>query len=408
MWTAKSIALIIAVLLLLVIAWNTDITLVYILFLASFLLFVGSFIILQLNIVNLQVTRYIEETAFEDEMLDVGLIIENKRTLPNYLFEVVDNFSCGPPDERRSSIFILRLAGFEKLKLSYIGKCYKRGLWKIGPITVNSQDYLGFFKMKKSLNVISEILVYPKIFRILNFPPLARGSVSWLGVETAKISGDSHEFYGVREYQRGDAISRIHWPSSARLRELIVRQFERSAVQEVTLVLDLKKGHDIGTGKETTLEYAVKIGASICRYLIDIGALVQIIAYGKEPIMLHFGKGESHMYQILEELAKVQADGMTALKDVLEEANFITPYNSTLILIMLDIDRDALSSLIQFKVKGIRLIVVVLSSATFGVVSEEFLEQQGIREFEEALANLEAYQYRIAKGDDLEKKFETV
>ncbi len=406
MWTTKSIALIIAVLLLLVIAWNTDITLVYILFLASFLLFVGSFIILQLNIVNLQVARNIEETAFEDEMLDVGLVIENKRALPNFLFEVVDNFSCGPPDEPRPSIFILKLAGFEKLKVSYIGKCYKRGLWRIGPLTVNSQDSLGFFRMKKSLYVFSDILVYPKVFRILNFPPLARGSVSWLGVETAKISGDSHEFYGVREYQRGDAISRIHWPSSARLRELIVKQFERSAVQEATLVLDLKKGHDIGTGKETTLEYGVKIGASICRYLIDIGAIVQVIAHGKEPIMLHFGKGESHMYQILEEFAKVQADGVTDLKDVLEEANFITPYNSTLIVIMLDIDRDALSSLIQFKVKGIRLIVVVLSTSTFAVVPEAFLDEKGMRDFEESLANLEAYQYRIAKGDDLEKKFE--
>ncbi len=407
MWTAKSITLIIAVLLLLVIAWNTDITLIYILFLAGFILFVGSFLLLQLSIPKININRTIEETAFEDEMLDVGLAIENKKAFPNYFFEIIDGFLCGPPEEPRPSLFILRLGGFEKLRLSYLGKCYKRGLWKIGPISINSQDPLGFFKMTKTLSVFSEVLVYPKIFRVFSFPPLAKGSISWLGVETAKISGDSHEFYGVREYQQGDAISRIHWPSSARQGRLIVKQFERSTVQEVTIVLDLEKGHDIGVGKETTLEYGIKIAASICRYLIDIGAIIQLLGYSKEPIMIPFGKGESQMYQILEYLAKVQADGAVSLKDVLEEASFITPYNSTLIVIMLDIDREALYSLVQFKVKGVRLIVIVLNTSTFGILKGGFQDLQNLRDFEDSLANLEAYQYRISKGEDLEKAFET-
>jgi hypothetical protein len=111
----------------------------------------------------------------------------------------------------------------------------------------------------------------------------------------------------------------------------------------------------------------------------------------------------------LECLAKVRSDGDYSLSQTLEEASFIAPYSSTLITIMLDIDIDALSSLVQFKVKGIKLIIVVLSSSTFGQTEEgEHFEIESAKEFDETLASLEAYVYRISKGDDLEKKFETV
>ncbi|MBU4311641.1 MAG: DUF58 domain-containing protein [Candidatus Omnitrophica bacterium] len=409
MFTAKSIFLVITVVVLLAIAWNTDITMVYIFFVISFVMFVLSFVHLQINIPDISVTRELNETAFEDDILNVKMEISNKRGLAASFFELIDRFPAGPPDEKDISIFVLDIKAREKKKISYVANCYKRGLWELGPVRVVSQDALGFFRMKKSLKVFSQILIYPSLFNVFAFPPLASGSVSWMGVETAKISGDSHEFFGVREYQSGDAMSRIHWPSSARHNRLIVKQFERNAVQEVTIVLDLKKGHDIGTGKKTTLEYAVKIAGSVARYLLNEGAFVQMIGYGKEAAILPFGKGESARHKILEYLARVQAGGNFSLAQTLEEASFVTPYSSTLIAIMLDNDTEAVSSLVQFKVKGIKLILIVLSTSTFGPVEESAqLDADAARRFDEGLASLEAYVYRVSKGDDLEKKFETV
>jgi uncharacterized protein (DUF58 family) len=409
MLTSKSLCLLITVIVLLAIAWNTDITMVYIFFVIAFVMFVLSFIHLQINIPDISIVRELQETAFEDDILNIKIDIKNKRRLPAYFFELVDMLPFAAPGEKEKSLFILDIGGGEDKKFNYTAECYKRGLWRIGPLTLISQDALGFFKIKKMLNVFSDILIYPSLFRIFAFPPLAKGSVSWMGVETAKISGDSHEFFGVREYQRGDAMSRIHWPSTARHNKLIVRQFERNAVQEVTIVLDLKKGHDIGSGRDTTLEYSVKIAGSIARYLSNEGAFVQMIGYGKENVLLPFGKGESHMYKILEYLAKVRSDGEFTLSQTLEEVSFVTPYSSTLIVILLDNDMDSLSSLIQFKIKGIKLILVVLSVSTFGPLEEyEQLDAEAAKRFDEALATLEAYVYRVSKGDDLEKKFETV
>ncbi len=229
-------------------------------------------------------------------------------------------------------------------------------------------------------------------------------------METAKISGDSHEFFGVREYQRSDLKSRIHWPLTARHNALIVKEFERSAAQEVTIILDLKKGHDIGMGKDTTLEYSVKIAGSVARYLLDKGVFVQLVGYGKKEEIIYLGRGESHMHRILEYLAMVKADGGTALSKALEETAFIVPNQSTLIALLLDSDMDSLSSLVQFKVRGIKLILVVFAAQTFGKLQEEDIEKhydkESSKKFDDLLLSLEARVYRVSKGDKLEEKFE--
>ena len=142
---------------------------------------------------------------------------------------------------------------------------------------------------------------------------------------------------------------------------------------------------------------------------MDSGAFIQVIGYSSESVVVPFGKGESNMYKIFEFLARAKAEGKSSLSETLDEASFITPYNSTLVTIMLDNDMSALSSLVQFRIKGIKLIVVVLSSSTFGHTEEsEYLSIEDAKRFDEALAGLEAYVYRISKGDDLEKKFEMV
>ena len=55
------------------------------------------------------------------------------------------------------------------------------------------------------------------------------------------------------------------------------------------------------------------------------------------------------------------------------------------------------------------MILIVLSASTFGQIEEgEYLDTEAAKRFDETMAGLEAYVYRISKGDDLEKKFEIV
>ena len=180
-----------------------------------------------------------------------------------------------------------------------------------------------------------------------------------------------------------------------------------SASYQATIILDLYKGHDIGSGKETTLEYSIKIAASIARYLINRGALVQLVAHGSESVMLPFGKGRPHFFQILESLATVQADGAFTLENVLNKFDFAITANSTLVVIMLDIDHDVMKSLEQLKTKGVSVIQFVLLSSTFAFIPESIGLARERKEIPpNAISGVETRTYYISQGADLEGVFE--
>ena len=61
--------------------------------------------------------------------------------------------------------------------------------------------------------------------------------------------------------------------------ELIVKEFERNASTEVSIFLDLDAGAAWGRGREHTLEYAVRIAASVSEYASGRGNAVQLVAH---------------------------------------------------------------------------------------------------------------------------------
>ena len=127
MFTSKSIFLLITVITLLAIAWNTDITMVYIFFVIAFVMFVLSFVHLQLTIPDIGIKRDLHDTAYEDDVLNVRISIQNRRSLGAYFFEIVDRFPGGSLGEEESSLFVLKMDGREIKNASYVITCYKRG-----------------------------------------------------------------------------------------------------------------------------------------------------------------------------------------------------------------------------------------------------------------------------------------
>jgi uncharacterized protein (DUF58 family) len=99
---------------------------------------------------------------------------------------------------------------------------------------LESSDPLGFFRFRRR-GADGEIgLVLPR-FTSLTARPQAReleASVS------APRAGSGMELFGVREYRAGDPLRRIHWRSSARLGELVVREYEPPGVQTVGIFCD--------------------------------------------------------------------------------------------------------------------------------------------------------------------------
>jgi uncharacterized protein (DUF58 family) len=81
----------------------------------------------------------------------------------------------------------------------------------------------------------------------------------------------------VREYRVGDDLRRIHWRSTARVDELMVRREEQPHQSRATLVLDTRSTAHRGSGPASSFEYAVSAAASVASHLGGLGFTVRLL-----------------------------------------------------------------------------------------------------------------------------------
>lgn len=356
---------------------------------------------------GLQMTRDMPQVATEDDPVEITLRLRNASWLPKSLLRIMDHFPAGGPGETSQYALIGRAPPGQTVAWSYRATCYKRGEYFIGPAEATTHDPVGLFAARLRFTGRRRLLVYPRTFPIRQFPFILSGRTPRFGLEVGRLGGgDVGDFYGIREYRTGDSLQRVHWRSSARLGKLVVKQFEKSTVGEVTLVLDLMRGHDVGAGKETTLEYAVKIIASCAEYLIGQQALVQLICYGQANRSVPFGRGPTHLLRLLETLALVEADGPSSLGQVLRTVEPIVPQGSMCLVCMLNNDLEALGALLQLRLKGVTPVVFALDAATFSTGPRwERGRAFAPQEIRQVLTSPEARAYRIRQGENLGLQF---
>lgn len=110
----------------------------------------------------------------------------------------------------------------------------RRGVIGATGWSIHTSDPLAFFTGRRACTDSEVALVYPR------FAPLSR-PLPVRELETATAApraGSGNELFGIREYRAGDSLRRIHWRSSARHGELVVREYEPPGVQTLTIVVD--------------------------------------------------------------------------------------------------------------------------------------------------------------------------
>jgi uncharacterized protein (DUF58 family) len=139
----------------------------------------------------------------------------------------------------------------------------RRGRFGLGPIEVSSRGPLGLFTARRRLAVHGAVTIWPRL-RPVTPQVLAQVVPALETAGAAERTRHREDLYGVREYQPGDDINRIHWRSSARRGALVVREFERPTAPETTIVLDLDRRQT-----PERLDAAVRAAASVLRLARD-------------------------------------------------------------------------------------------------------------------------------------------
>ncbi|HZD24045.1 MAG TPA: DUF58 domain-containing protein, partial [Acidimicrobiia bacterium] len=151
---------------------------------------------------------------------------------------------------------------------TYRVMCRPRGVYRIGPAHAVSSDPLALAELPADDGPEDHLVVYPTVEPLTGFP-LVRGqdpSMAASRPEHAQRGGE--DFYTLREYQRGDDLRRIHWPSSAKTDQLMIRQLETPWQSRALVLLDVRPSvYESAEAFET----AVSGAASVVTHLVRSG-----------------------------------------------------------------------------------------------------------------------------------------
>jgi uncharacterized protein (DUF58 family) len=151
-----------------------------------------------------------------------------------------------------------------------------RGRYSVGPLTVRLSDPFGFIELTRAFTSQVSLVVTPVVVPL----PRVRLSGDWSGTGDNRpraFAAAGTEDVTVREYRMGDDLRRIHWRSTARTDELMVRREEQPYQSRATLVLDTRASAHRGTGPASSFEYAVSAAASVASHLAGLGFTVRML-----------------------------------------------------------------------------------------------------------------------------------
>jgi len=206
---------------------------------------------------GVEVARRAPDEAFAGDEIRVDLVIANRGRRPAVSLSVRDRFVAP------ARVFVPWLRPGASATAATIRAAARRGVVDGGPVEVASSAPFGLAEVRRAVRAPGRIVIYPGLVPVGDLSLLG---ASWAEGESARSvsRGAGREFHGVREYQRGDSLRHVHWPSTARHGSLIVREFEPDRPARLAVVVDTWADGGWGEGdSETVLDACCSVGASV-------------------------------------------------------------------------------------------------------------------------------------------------
>ena len=290
---------------------------------------------------------------FEDDTLLVEIRLSHRSLLPKIVLTLREFFPCAAPGKEEHGYLIGALPPRGSSVVSHELTCYRRGRYSFPPLEVESSAPFGLFRSVRAIDAPMEITVYPKALPLEVAPNQGALVGDATGFSRPSFSG---EVRSSREFQQSDDLRHIHWRNSARSGQLMVKEFDQTPRGEVRMALN--PGVNLGWGRETTLEYAIKIAASLARYSFNEGRQFRMWPGG-------VGADLTTWHKVLEHLARIRAEPQPSVS---ESLSYRGPHGISVVAVS-SADEDSIRQLQQLRYP--RGIVVVIME---GFDSREDLE----------------------------------
>lgn len=182
---------------------------------------------------------------------------------------------------RRVMLSTVRIGASKSLM--YQMKCHRRGYYQIGPLVMETGDLFGLHRRYRVLTKPTFLTVLPQVVPLEGYDVASKRPLGEVRM-THRLYEDPTRNAGVREYQPGDPLNRVHWGATARTGTLHSKIYEPSTVAGATILLDFHRDSHPKHHEPVRSELAVTAAMSLAHYLYDMGQQVGVITNGRDAV----------------------------------------------------------------------------------------------------------------------------
>jgi len=259
----------------------------------------------------------------------------------------------------------IALGGQSDLSWQAGGLCLQRGQFRLGPWRVRTGDPFGLFEVTASADRSVELLVYPPVGRVPGAEP-EKGRSAGDRRQLRAASEQTVTTAGVRQYRPGDPLRHVHWPTTLRLGDLMVKDFDLDPAGDLWIIMDMEAASQAGHALDSTEEAAVMAAAAVAGRVLSQGNAVGLLAYGERRVLEAPARGEMQHWRLMQSLATIRALGQWPLVRMVEGERTSLAGGAGVVVIAASDCATLPTAVDLLRRAGARPAVLLLDSASFG------------------------------------------
>jgi uncharacterized protein (DUF58 family) len=288
---------------------------------------------------------------------------------------------------------VLQLGAKGQKSLLYQVTFLMRGYYQIGPLLLESGDLFGLHRRFRLETKPHFVLVFPKVVPLQGYDLASRRPIGEVRL-THRLFEDPTRISGVREYQHGDPLNRVHWRATARTGALHCKMYEPSCIAGATLLLDFHSVVYSPRSEPHRSELAVTTAASLANAVYQMGQQIGLVTNGRDaadrilqegfrhefrtrslalgtakmrdrsdrlrPVVVETRRGPEQLVRILEVLARLElTDGLT-FPQLVVEATSRLPRDATVVSILPAVPQETAIALGSLKRRGYAVTAILV------------------------------------------------
>src|SRR3954468_3439969 len=247
-----------------------------------------------------------------------------------------------------------------RLSVRYVLRGLPRGRYTFDDVKLELSDPFGLESVSISLPPPGALLVYPRLV-LLERLFSETGMHSHDGRRLLLRRHSGFELHGVREYEQGESLRRVHWRSTARRGQLMVKELEDASRDEIAVLLDADASVVVGE----SFDMQVRVAGSILESYVRRGRRAVLVVNSEQSDVQQVHAPAADWRRALELLAAVEPNGRSSVARLLGQQDGPASRALELAVVTARLEPELVDRLVQRSVSRRKVSLVHVDAGSF-------------------------------------------